>query len=58
MEPLTLLAFLVAIICAGYIVLHIVFNILSTVVSFVQANRFTIVVILLVMLVIWLGYSP
>jgi hypothetical protein len=56
MEPLALLAILVAIICVGYIVINIVFNIVSTIIGFVEANKFAIVVILALMLAFWLGH--
>jgi hypothetical protein len=56
MEPLALLAVLVAIICVGYILVNIVFNIISTTVEFVETNKFAIVVILALMLAFWLGH--
>jgi hypothetical protein len=57
MEPLALLAILVAIICVGYIVVNIVFNILSQIFEFVETNKFAIVVILALMLAFWLSHS-
>jgi predicted ATP-grasp superfamily ATP-dependent carboligase len=56
MEPLALLAILVAIICVGYIVVNVVFNIVNTIIDFVETNKFAIVVILALMLAFWLGH--
>ena len=38
MEPLALLAVLVAIICVGYILVNITFNIVNTIIEFVETN--------------------
>ena len=56
MESLALLAVLVAIICVGYIVVKIVFNILSTILAFVESNKIAIVLILALVLAFWLGH--
>jgi hypothetical protein len=57
MEPLALLAILVAIVCVGYIVVNIVFKIIGTAIEFVETNKFAIVVILALMLAFWLGHN-
>jgi hypothetical protein len=56
MEPLALLAVLVAIICVGYVVVNLIFNVVSNVIEFVETNKFAIVVILALMLAFWLGH--
>jgi hypothetical protein len=57
MEPLALLAILVAIICVGYILVTIVFKIISTIIDFVETNKLAIIFILALMLAFWLGHS-
>ena len=57
MEPMALLAILVAIICVGYVVVNIVFKITGTVIEFVETNKFAIVVILALMLAFWLSHN-
>jgi hypothetical protein len=56
MEPLALLAILVAIVCVGYIVVNIVFKIMSTIIAFVETNKLAIILILALMLAFWLGH--
>jgi hypothetical protein len=56
MEPLALLAVLVAIICVGYVVVNLIFNVVSNVIEFVETHKFAIVVILALMLAFWLGH--
>jgi hypothetical protein len=56
MEPLALLAILVAIICVGYILATIVFKIISTILDFVESNKLAIIVIIALMLAFWLGH--
>jgi hypothetical protein len=56
MEPLALLAILVAIICVGYILATIVFKIISTIIDFVETNKLAIILILALMLAFWLGH--
>jgi hypothetical protein len=57
MEPLALLALLVAIVCIGYIVVVIAFRILSNIIGFIEANRLAIAAILALMLLFWLGHT-
>jgi hypothetical protein len=57
MEPLALLAILVAIVCVGYIVVNIVFKLVSTIIDFVETNKLAIVLILALALAFWLGHS-
>jgi hypothetical protein len=56
MEPLALLAVLVAIICVGYIVVNIAFKIVSTIIDFVETNKLAIILILALALAFWLGH--
>jgi hypothetical protein len=56
MESLALLAILVAIICVGYILVTIVFKIISTIIDFVETNKFAIIIILALLLAFWLGH--
>jgi hypothetical protein len=56
MEPLALLAVLVAIICVGYIVVNIVFKLVSTIMDFVEKNKLAIALIVALALAFWLGH--
>jgi hypothetical protein len=53
MEPLALLAILVAIVCVGYGLLNIALGILSTVITVVQANKFAVALILALIVAFW-----
>jgi hypothetical protein len=58
MEPLALLAVLVAIICVGYIVVNIAFKMLNTALDFFDKNKLAVILILALMLAFWLrGYQ-
>jgi hypothetical protein len=60
MEPLALLAVLVAIICVGYIVVNIAFKMLNTALDFFDKNKLAVILILILalMLAFWLrGYQ-
>jgi hypothetical protein len=57
MEPLALLAMLVAIVCVGYIAVVIAFRIISNIIGFIEANHLAIAAILALALLFWLGHT-
>lgn len=56
MESLGLLAILLAIVVAGYIVVNLVFHLVSAVVAFVEDNAFGIILVVALVFFLWLGH--
>ena len=53
MEPLGLFAVLLAIVFAGYLVIHITFTVADIVFEFVENNILKVVIIVLMVLALW-----
>lgn len=56
MESLGLLAILLAIVVAGYIVVNLVFHLVSAVVTFLEDNAFGIILVVALVFFLWLGH--
>jgi len=55
MEPLTLLAVLIGIVFIGYAVINIVFRFVTDVVTFIEANRMGVIIVVAILVCLWFG---
>lgn len=55
MEPLKLLALLIAIVFIGYAVINIVFRVVVDVVTFMEKNRMGVILVVAILICLWFG---
>ena len=55
MEPLTLLGVLIGIVFIGYAVINIVFTLVKDVVTFMEANRMGVIIVVAILICLWFG---
>lgn len=55
MEPLKLLAVLIAIVFIGYAVINIVFRIIADVLTFMEKNRMGVILVVAILICLWFG---
>lgn len=55
MEPLKLLAVLIAIVFIGYAVINIVFRIVADVLTFMEKNRMGVILVVAILICLWFG---
>jgi hypothetical protein len=56
MDPLVLLGTLIGIVFIGYAIVNVVFKLVNDALTFLDANRLTIIVVVAIMIVLWFGF--
>jgi hypothetical protein len=58
MEPLLLLGVLIGIVFIGYAVVNVVFTLVTDALTFIEANRIAVIVIVAIIVALWFGLYP